>query len=163
MTEAAAHTGYMTVRHLRELWRQPWWILISLAQPLVYLLIYSALFESVGDIPGFTGGSYLDFFAPGIVIVTALFSGGWAGMGLFRISTEGVLDRFLVSPVNRGALIGGRLAQQAVTTVIQSLIIVGLALALGASFGGVGGVALLIVAAVLLGAGFGASPSRLRS
>jgi ABC-2 type transport system permease protein len=157
MTEAVAHTGYMTVRHLRELWRQPWWILISLAQPLVYLLIYSALFESVGDIPGFTGGSYLDFFAPGIVIVTALFSGGWAGMGLLQDLDRGVLDRFLVSPVNRGALIGGRLAQQAVTTVIQSLIVVGLALALGASFpGGVGGVAVLIVAAVLLGAGFGA-------
>jgi ABC-2 type transport system permease protein len=157
MTEAIAHTSYLTVRHLRELWRQPWWILISLAQPLVYLLIYSALFEKVAEIPGFTGGSYLDFFAPGIVVVTALFSGGWAGMGLLNDLDRGVLDRFLVSPVNRGALIGGRVAQQAVTTVIQSLIIVGLALALGASFpGGVGGVAALIVGAVLLGAGFGA-------
>ncbi len=157
MTEALAHTSYMTVRHLRELWRQPWWILISLAQPLVYLLIYSALFEAVADIPGFTGGSYLDFFAPGIVVVTALFSGGWAGMGVLQDLERGVLDRFLVSPVNRGALIAGRLAQQAVTTVVQSLIIVGLASALGASFpGGVEGVVTLILAAVLLGAGFGA-------
>jgi ABC-2 type transport system permease protein len=157
MTEAVAQTGHMTVRHLRELWRQPWWILISLAQPLVYLLIYGALFESVAEIPGFTGGSYLDFFAPGIVIVTALFSGGWAGMGVLNDLERGVLDRFLVSPANRGALIGGRLVQQAVTTVIQSLIIIGLALALGASFpGGVGGVVVLIAAAVLLGAGFGA-------
>lgn len=157
MTQAVSHTGYMAVRHLRELWRQPWWILVSLAQPLVYLLIYSALFERVADIPGFTGGSYLDFFTPGIVVVTALFSGGWAGMGILNDLERGILDRFLVSPVNRGALIAGRLAQQAVTSVIQSLIIVGLALALGATFpGGVGGVALLIVASVLLGAGFGA-------
>jgi ABC-2 type transport system permease protein len=157
MTTAIAHTSYMTVRHLRELWRQPWWILISLAQPLVYLLIYSALFEKVAEIPGFTGGSYVDFFAPGIVVVTALFSGGWTGMGIIDDLDRGVLDRFLVSPVSRGSLIGGRLGQQAVTTVIQSLIIVGLALALGASFpGGAGGVTLLVVAAVFLSTGFGA-------
>lgn len=154
---AVTHSWYMSVRELRNLARQPWWILVSLAQPLVYLLIYSALFEKVAEIPGFSGGSYLDFFTPGIVVVTALFSGGWTGMGVINDLDRGVLDRFLVSPVNRGALIAGRLMQQAIITVIQSLIIIGLALALGAEFpGGVGGVVLLILVSVLLSAGFGA-------
>jgi ABC-2 type transport system permease protein len=157
MTTAVSHSWYMSLRELRNLARQPWWIAISLAQPLVYLLIYSALFEKVAEIPGFTGGSYLDFFAPGIVVVTALFSGGWAGMNIINDLDRGVLDRFLVSPVNRGALIAGRLMQQAIITIVQSLIIVGLALALGADFpGGVAGVVLLIATSVLLGAGFAA-------
>jgi ABC-2 type transport system permease protein len=45
-----------------------------------------------------------------------------------------VLDRFLVSPVRRGALIVGRLGQLSIVTVIQSLIIVGLGAATDASF-----------------------------
>jgi ABC-2 type transport system permease protein len=154
---ALAHTRQFTIRHLRELARQPWWIAISLAQPLVYLLLFSAAFRSVADIPGFESGSYVDFFAPGVVVVTALFSGGWAGMGIINDLDRGILDRFLVSPVSRGALIAGRLVQQTIVTVIQSLIVVGLGIAIGASFpGGPGGVALLIVAAVLLGTAFGA-------
>jgi ABC-2 type transport system permease protein len=145
------------VRDLRALTRQPWWIAISLAQPLVYLLLYSALFEKVAEIPGFEGSSYLDFVVPGIVLMTAMFSGGWAGMGVINDLERGVVDRFLVSPVSRGALIAGRLMQQAIVTVIQSLIIIGLGLAIGAGFdGGAPGVALLIAAAIVLGTAFGA-------
>jgi ABC-2 type transport system permease protein len=157
MTAALRHSWYMTVRDLRALARQPWWIAISLAQPLVYLLLYSALFEKVAEIPGFEGGSYLDFVVPGIVLMTAMFSGGWAGMGVINDLERGVVDRFLVSPVSREALIAGRLMQQAIVTVIQSLILVGLGLAIGARFpGGLVGVALLIAAAIVLGAAFGA-------
>lgn len=67
-----------------------------------------------------------------------------------------MVDRFLVAPAARSALVAGPLAYQAVVTLIQSLIIVGLGLALGASFpGGAGGVAVLLAASVLLVAGVG--------
>jgi ABC-2 type transport system permease protein len=156
MTTVLRHSWYMSLRDLRALARQPWWIAISLAQPLVYLLLYSALFERVADIPGFDG-SYLDFVVPGIVLMTAMFSGGWAGMGLINDLERGVVDRFLVSPVSRAALIAGRLMQQAIVTVIQSLIMIGLGLAIGARFpGGVLGVAVLIASAIVLGTAFGA-------
>jgi ABC-2 type transport system permease protein len=123
----------------------------------VYLLLYSALFEKVAEIPGFEGGSYLDFVVPGIVLMTAMFSGGWAGMGVINDLERGVVDRFLVSPVSRGALIAGRLMQQAIVTVIQSLIVIGLGLAIGAGFaGGAPGVALLVASAVVVGTAFGA-------
>jgi ABC-2 type transport system permease protein len=70
---------------------------------------------------------------------------------------RGVTARFLVSPVRREALIAGRILKEAVVVVIQSLIIVALALIVGASFpGGVGGVALLFLLSALLGAMFGA-------
>jgi ABC-2 type transport system permease protein len=123
-------------------WRQPWWVAISLAQPLVYLLLFSALFERIAEIPGFRSGSYLDFIVPGIVLMTAMFSGGWAGIGLINDLDGGVIDRFLVSPVSRTALIAGRLMQQAIVTVIQSAIIIALGFAIGARFPrGAGGVA----------------------
>jgi ABC-2 type transport system permease protein len=150
------HIGFMAARDLRALWRQPWYIAVTLVQPVIWLLLFGELFKGVADLPGFSG-SYIAYLAPGIVVMSALFSSGWSGMGTIEDIDRGVTDRLLVSPVRRSALIAGRVAQGAVVIVIQSLIMVGLALAVGASFpGGVLGVAVLILVAALLGAAFGA-------
>jgi ABC-2 type transport system permease protein len=147
----------MTVRHLRALARQPWYIAISLVQPVIWLVLFGALFERVVELPGFGDDSYVDFLTPGVVVTTALFSGGWLGMTIIEDLDRGVIDRFLVSPTRRAALIGGRIAYQSVVTVIQSILVVLLGLALGARFdGGIKGVAVLIGVSVLLVAGFGA-------
>jgi ABC-2 type transport system permease protein len=157
MTAALAQTRSMTIRHLRELWRQPWYVAITLVQPIVWLLLFGALFERVVEIPGFGGGDYIDFLTPGVVVMTALFTAGWLGMGVIEDLHRGVLDRFLVSPVSRGSLIAGRLGQLAVTIVIQSLIVIALGLAVGARFPGGGtGVLVIVTASVLLAWAVGA-------
>jgi ABC-2 type transport system permease protein len=149
-------TLYMTARHLRELWRQPWFVGVTLVQPVIWLLLFGALFKRIVEIPGFTGHSYIAFLAPGVVVMTAMFNSAWSGMALIEDLNRGVTARFLVTPVRREALIAGRLVKEAVVVVIQSLIIVALALVVGASFpGGVGGVAVLFAVAALLGATFG--------
>jgi len=151
------HTLYMTLRHLRELWRQPWFVAVTLVQPVIWLLLFGALFKRVIEIPGFHGHSYIAFLAPGVVVMTAMFSSAWSGMALIEDINRGVTARFLVSPVRREALIAGRILKEAVVVVIQSLIIVALALIVGASFpGGVAGVAALFAVSALLGATFGA-------
>ena len=151
------HTLYMTLRHLRELWRQPWFVAITLVQPVIWLLLFGALFKRVIEIPGFHGHSYIAFLAPGIVVMTALFNSAWSGMALIEDLNRGVTARFLVSPVRREALIAGRILKEAIVVVIQSVIIVMLALIVGASFpGGVAGVAALFAISALLGATFGA-------
>jgi ABC-2 type transport system permease protein len=89
--------------------------------------------------------------------MTAMFNSAWSGMALIEDLNRGVTARFLVSPVRREALIAGRILKEAVVVVIQSLIIVAVALIVGASFpGGPGGVAALFAVSALLGATFGA-------
>jgi ABC-2 type transport system permease protein len=157
MTALIADTRHMTVRHVMELLRQPWWIFVNLIQPVIWLLLFGALFETVTDIPGFGSDNYVAFLAPGVVMMTAFFSAGWSGMPMIEDLERGVIDRFLVSPVRRTSLITGRLVQGALTIVIQTLIIVGLAFAVGADFSnGVAGIAVLVAIAVLIGAAFGA-------
>jgi len=157
MTTALTDTLFMTQRHLRNLLRQPAWILISLIQPIVWLLLYGALFRKIVEIPGFGAGSYIDFLTPGIVVMTCLFSAGWSGMSLIDDLDRGVVDRFLVSPVSRGSLIAGRLVQGALVGVIQSAIIIVLGLIIGAKYpGGIAGIVALTVCSVLLGTGIGA-------
>jgi ABC-2 type transport system permease protein len=146
------HGVFMMVRHLTNLWRQPIWIAVTLVQPVIWLLLYGALFKSVTRIPGFRSHSYIQFLTPGIVVMTALFSAGWSGMAVIDDIDKGILDRFLVTPVKRGSLIVGRLLNQTVIIVIQSLIIVVLAVIVGARFPNAWGIAVLIVLASLLAA-----------
>jgi ABC-2 type transport system permease protein len=64
MTTAIAHSGYITVRHLRFLSRQPWLISISLVQPIIWLLLFGQLFRRIVEIPGFGASSYISFLTP---------------------------------------------------------------------------------------------------
>jgi len=155
MTTLVAHTGFLTQRALRAMLRQPIFVVITLAQPMIWLLLFGQLFKRVVEIPGFTGGSYIDFLTPGVVIMNVLFSSGWAGMAFIEDMDRGVMDRMLSSPVRRGAMMTAAVANPAVTTIVQSLVIVLVGLAVGASFsGGVLGVLVMLVAAVLLAAAF---------
>ena len=75
-----AQSAYLTGRHLRFFLRQPWFIGISLVQPVIWLLLFGALFKNVVQIPGFAvGTSYIDYLVPGVLVMTALFSCGWSG------------------------------------------------------------------------------------
>jgi ABC-2 type transport system permease protein len=140
------------LRGVRVLKRQPAYLGMTLFQPVIWLLLFGALFKSVTRIPGFHG-SYINFLTPGVVVMLAVFSAGWTGMGFVEDINSGVMDRMLASPVWRGALNAGTIAYGAFMVVIQTLLIVLIALALGADFrGGIGGVALLLVIAALLAA-----------
>jgi ABC-2 type transport system permease protein len=152
VTRAARHSWYVTLRYSRRLLRQPAWVAITLIQPMIWLLLFGALFKSVAEIPGFEGGSYIEYLTPGVIVMTAISSAGWNGMDFIEDMHSGVMDRMLASPVWRSALNVGSLAYTSMTTIVQSLIIVVVGLVAGAHFpNGAGGVAVLILVACLLG------------
>src|SRR5262249_34859928 len=131
---ALNHTRQIALRYMRAMLRQPAWVGISLVQPVIWLLLFGAVFKKTVDIPGFHGGSYIEFLTPGVVVLMAVSSAGWIGMGFIDDINRGTMDRLLVSPIWRGALNLGSVAGSVVTIVIQSVIVVGLALAVGARF-----------------------------
>src|SRR5262245_50440730 len=157
---ALRHTWQVALRYFRAILRQPAWVGISLVQPVIWLLLFCAPFKSTAEIPGFTSSSYIEFLTPGVVIMLAISTAGWVGMGFIDDINRGTMDRMLVSPIWRGALNLGSVAQSVLTIVVQSLIVIGLSLAVGARFeNGLPGVAVLVAVAALLGGVF-ASLSR---
>ena len=149
---AVRQSWQVYLRWLRVLMRQPGFLLITIVQPIVWLLLFGALFKEVANIPGFHG-TYIDFLTPGVVIMLAVFSAGWSGMGFVEDIQGGVMNRMLASPVWRGALNAGSVAYGAFAVVLQALLVIGLALILGADFkGGVGGVVVMLLIAALLAA-----------
>ncbi len=147
------HSGYLTVRALRTLARQPAYAAMTIIQPVIWLLLFGQLFKSVIHVPGFTtaSGTYLEFITPGVIVMTALFSSGWAGTVYIEDMNRGVMDRLLASPVRRGAMMIGTLAYQGLTTIVQTLIVFGIAYAAGARFPGAGpGIPITVLAAGLI-------------
>lgn len=155
MSTLAVHTAWMTQRQLKAFLRQPAFVVISLIQPAVWLFLFGSLFRRVVELPGFGTTSYLDYLVPGVVVMSALSSSMWSGMAVLEEIDRGVMDRFLVLPLRRSAIINGAVAMQALSTAVQSVIIVLLGWAAGAHYpGGVAGVAVLVAASVLVGVVF---------
>ncbi len=155
MTTLAPHTGYLTGRLLMATLRQPAFVVIMLIQPMIWLLLFGQLFKRITELPGFATGSYIDFLTPGVVVMTVLFTSGWAGMAFIDDMERGVMDRMLASPVSRGAMMLASVLNQAVTIAVQGIIVVLVGLALGASFpGGLPGILVMFLASVLLAAAF---------
>jgi ABC-2 type transport system permease protein len=97
----------------------------------------------------------VNYLTPGVVVMLAVSSAGWTGMGFIEDINSGVMDRMLVAPAWRGAFNLGAVIQAVISVVIQTLLVVLLALALGADYThGPGGIAILVLVAALLAAAF---------
>ena len=146
----------LAARRLKATLGQPMYLLISLVQPAVWLFLFGSLFQRVVDLGGFGTGSYLDYIVPGVVVMNALSVNSWAGMNILEEIDRGTLNRFLTLPVRRGAILNATVIEQAVSTFIQSVILIGLGYVAGAEYpGGLGGIAALLLATVCLGVVFG--------
>ncbi|EDY61416.1 MULTISPECIES: ABC transporter permease [Streptomyces] len=157
MSTAVSQTWYMTQRQLMVFVRQPAYAIITLIQPVIWLFLFGSLFRKVVELGGFGTTSYLDYLVPGVVVMSALGSNMWAGMGTLEEIQRGTLDRFLTTPVSRAALMNGNVVNNGLVTAFQSVVIVLLGLLGGADYpGGIVGIAVLVLASVLLGTVFGA-------
>jgi len=149
-------TWFQVVRHLKTQIRMRVFIFINLVQPIIWLLLFPQIFKSVSSLPGI-GGDYLQFLAPGVVVMTVLFGSAWAGMGMLHDIDMGILSKTLATPVTRVSIIASRVAASMAVLVVQALIIFIIAVIMGVNIAtGVPGVLFAIVLIVLLGLGFSA-------
>jgi ABC-2 type transport system permease protein len=153
---ALADTWYIVLRDLRARIRMPVFIFMTLFQPVLWLVLFTQIFKALGNMPGI-GSSYLQFFAPGVVIMTVLFGSAFAGMGMLMDIDSGILAKMMATPVTRVSVIMGRVTASVVVSIIQALIVLIIAAIMGVHFAtGVPGVLLVLVLVALIGVGFAA-------
>ena len=128
-------TWYLFVRYMKKLVRTPILLFFSLFQPIIFLLLFTQLFSQFSNIPGFavaTGTDNYGLFATaGILLQNAFGSALQSGNSIVQDIDAGFLQKMLVTPVSRYAILLGRLTSDAFRVVIQSIIILGLAYLLG--------------------------------
>ena len=109
------------LRELKRYIRSRVQIIVSLGQPLLYLLVLGfglgPVFQRAGN------GSYLQFVAPGVIGMTVLFSSIFSGLGLLWDRQFGFLKETLVAPVPRLQIMIGRTLGGATVAVIQGTIV----------------------------------------
>lgn len=150
-----AQTGQILRRWLISTFRQAWGPVMSLIQPVIWIVLFGQVFRSLGTLPQFGTAGYINYLVPGILMMTVLYSGAWAGSGYIDDIKSGVMDQYLTSPLSRSAIITGQLAQQLIINVAQSLVVVGIGFLAGARFpGGAAGIAVALVVATVQAAVF---------
>jgi ABC-2 type transport system permease protein len=103
--------------------RDPFSLIFSLLQPLVFLGLFGPLLSGVAG-SGFAGGSTLQWFLPGVVVMITMFGTSMTGSNLqFEIMT-GAFERILATPLSRAALMIGRALKELTPLVVQALVIV---------------------------------------
>ncbi|WP_413803360.1 ABC transporter permease [Streptomyces iranensis] len=99
-------------------------------QPALWLLIFGETFTRLKAIP--TGGTpYIDYLAPGIIAQSAMFIAIFYGIQIIWERDAGILTKLLVTPTPRAALITGKAFASGVKALIQAVVVIAIAAALG--------------------------------
>jgi ABC-2 type transport system permease protein len=93
----------------------------------------------------------VEFLTPGVVAMNAFFGGMWSGMAMISDLDRHVIDRFLAAPTARVAIVLSQVVRAGITAILQALILLVVALALGVRVhGGVAGWFVVFAGAALL-------------
>jgi ABC-2 type transport system permease protein len=142
----------LTQRSLRAVVSDPRMVVFSVLQPLIMLTLFSQIFSSIANTPGFPQGvAYIDFLMPAILVNTAMQSALQAGVGLVTDMKNGVLARFRSLPIRLSSVLIARSLSDLVRNAIQLLVMIAFAVTIfgfspaGGFFGVVGALALALI------------------
>jgi len=111
--------------------RNPFWLIIGLLQPILYLLLFAPLLEGFAGMPGFEGENAYNVFVPGLLVLNAMFGSLFVGFALLQELQEGVIERMRVTPMSRLGMMLGRVMRDVTVFVVQGLILLILAIPFG--------------------------------
>ncbi|MFG2794078.1 ABC transporter permease [Streptomyces sp. NPDC048419] len=125
-----ARVGAMCTVELQKLRHDRTELYTRAIQPALWLLIFGQTFTRIRAIP--TGGiPYIDYMAPGIIAQSAMFIAIFYGIQIIWERDAGILNKLLVTPTPRSALITGKAFAAGVKSLIQALVVVIIAALLG--------------------------------
>lgn len=143
----------LTRRLFIQLQRRPSTLIAGIIQPVMWLVLFGALFQNVPQ--GLFGGSqnYGQFLAAGVIVFTAFGGALNAGLPVMFDREFGFLNRLLVAPLaSRFSIVLASAIFIATMSMVQTAVILGMSAVLGAglpNFAGLGLVSLIVLMLVL--------------
>ncbi len=114
-------TFWLFCRAWQKTLRLPLVLTLVLALPAVTLWLLCQIFASIHQTPGFSSMQSLSFFAPGMLVIAALFGSSFAGIGLLGDRDSGFLERLAAGPIHRSAILLGKALADGSRTLLQAL------------------------------------------
>ncbi|MGW0472101.1 ABC transporter permease [Streptomyces coeruleorubidus] len=148
-----ARVGAMCAVELQKLRHDRTELYTRAVQPALWLLIFGQTFSRIRAIP--TGGiPYVDYLAPGIIAQSAMFIAIFYGIQIIWERDAGILDKLLVTPTPRSALITGKAFAAGVKSLVQAVVVLLIAALLGVALTWNPLKLLAVAAIVVLGSAF---------
>src|SRR5258708_12793178 len=120
------------VRHsLRNL---PMTLISGLLVPIIMLVLFVYVFGgAIGASQGgvLHGGAYIDYIAPGIIIMTVVSGGATTAINLCMDMSEGIIARFRTMAISRASVLTGQVLGSLIRTMITIGLVIGGALLMG--------------------------------
>jgi ABC transporter DrrB family efflux protein len=146
---AISDTLTITRRNLLVWFRVPAYIVFTVIQPVMFVLMFRYVFGGAINVSGVPGG-YVNFLMPGIIAQTAAFATFGTAIALAQELKKGVIDRLRSMPMARSAVLAGRLVADTARMLVTILIVVGVGYAVQFRFhnGAVPAVLMIVLATV---------------
>ncbi len=115
-------TAHVWWRETLTIVRDPFSLVFSLIQPLVFLGLFGPLLA--GTTGQGLGDGTLQWFLPGVVVMITMFGTSMTGSNLLFELMTGSFERTLATPLSRASLLVGRALKELTPLVVQALLIV---------------------------------------
>ena len=131
-------------------------VLIRLIQPAIWIIVVGNVFAGTQPLIESVGfeGEYIEFMAPGVIILTAIFTSIFGGVNTLWDRRYGFMNKALTSPISRSAIALGKMSAISLIAALQASLIIGIALAIGVSFSSPLVIAPIMAIVILFSLGF---------
>jgi ABC-2 type transport system permease protein len=130
LSHATRDSTTMLRRNLRHALRYPSVTLSTAGVPIIFMLLFVYVFGSTLG-AGLGGSSYIDYVAPGIIVMTAAAGSTSTAVAVCTDMTEGIVARFRTMAISRGSLLTGHVVGSVLQTMFSMVLVVGIALLMG--------------------------------
>lgn len=119
----------MTRRETRRSLRSVDGLITAFALPVVIMIVFVVIFG--GAISGSTGGDYINYVVPGVLVMCLGMNSASAAIGVAQDMTTGTIDRFKTLPIFGPSALWGHVIASVVRNLASAVVVVLAALALG--------------------------------
>jgi ABC-2 type transport system permease protein len=117
----------MLRRNFKHILRNPTTIFNAVLMPVVLMLLLVYVFGGAFNV----GEHYVEYATPGLIVLAICYGLSATAVSVNSDMTKGIINRFKVMNVSRGAVLNGHVVATVLGSLIAVAVIIGMAFALG--------------------------------
>ncbi|WP_129667068.1 ABC transporter permease [Phytoactinopolyspora endophytica] len=122
-----SHSIVMFRRNFAHITRNPTSVFNAVLMPIVILLMFVYMFGDAFDV----GVDYIDYATPGLILLAVCYGLSGVAVSVSSDMTKGIVNRFKVMDVSRGAVLTGHVVASVLTNLIAIAALIGVAFLIG--------------------------------
>jgi ABC-2 type transport system permease protein len=127
---ALSDSATMLRRNLKHALRYPGLSVGTIAIPIIFLLLFRyVLGGALGA--GIGGSDYINYLAPGIILMTVATASMTTAVSVCTDMTEGIIARFRTMAISRASVLVGHVLGSVIQTMISIGFVIGIAVLMG--------------------------------